>query len=72
MKCYKVIRAGGDPRFCFPSVDKNSLWLKENLYCHEYKESHELPIPYIVENNYEPIDYLVAHNNIVSKKTQVL
>lgn len=35
---------------------------------HEFTKIHELPISLVVDNKYEPTDYLVSKNRIVSKK----
>lgn len=68
MKIYEIVRSEGDSRFCHPYVNPESDWIKEKLFKNSYKKIHELPIPYLVDNRYEPDDYLVSKNEIFSSK----
>ena len=70
MKYYILRPSGHDSRYCYPHVDENSKWSSEELYDYEYEQIHELPIPLIVENDYQPDDCLASENLVVSKNTK--
>lgn len=67
MKYYKITIANLDPRCCHPRIDPKSPWKRERLTSNRFKEIHELPIPMVVDNKYQPYDHLLG-GQIVSKK----
>lgn len=66
MKIFIVKREERRKKYCYPVINKESLWKNENLFCNKYNSLHELPIPYEVDNLIKPTDFPISKNNLVS------
>ncbi len=69
MKFYELkVKSADTTQFCKPHISSLSPWLNEGLVYGEYKQVHELPIPYEVLNKYKPEDYMKWRSGILLSK----
>ena len=67
MKFYELSNACGRTRYPEPTVFQESPWFEERFYRNECEHKHELPIPYYVTNRYDPLDFPLSKNTLVSE-----
>ena len=69
MKYYEVDKKTiGTTKYCDPHIMESSSWSNEKLWRNKYEKLHELPIPYYVQNKYEPKDYATLYPRLVSRR----
>ena len=67
MKFYKMGRGGEEIHYPEPTVFQESPWFEEDFFMNRCEHKHELPIPYYVTNRYDPLDFPLSHNKLVSE-----
>ena len=67
MKFYEMGSGGEEIHYPEPTVFQESPWFEEKFYRNECEHKHELPIPYYVTNRYDPLDFPLSHNTLVSE-----
>jgi len=68
MKMYLLTKGTDSINYCEPEIFNDSAWKKEFLFRCEYKQLHELPIPYSVANKCEPSDFPLTTTILVSRR----
>ena len=68
MKFYKIGRGGEEILYPEPDIFEESPWYEEDFFMNRCEHKYELPIPYYVTNRYDPLDYPLASQKLMSEK----